>query len=143
MKGRFPPKMQGYDLIVAADGVNSTVRGWHDFGTTVSRLENKFAWYGTTKVFDTLTQTFVENEHGTFNAHHYRHSSRDEHLRRRVRSATWQRAGFAAMGEAETLAYLRKGIRGNMGGHRLVSNNRCGATSRTCATSAGRSETRC
>ena len=35
--------------------------------------------------FPTLTQTFVENEHGTFNAHHYRHSPRDEHLRVRVR----------------------------------------------------------
>ena len=42
---------QGYDLVVAADGVNSTVRGWHDFGTTISRLENKFAWYGTHEGF--------------------------------------------------------------------------------------------
>src|SRR5918999_2890894 len=65
-----------FDLIVAADGVNSTVRGWHDFGTTVGTLTNKFAWYGTPQPFDTLTQTFVQNEHGTFNAHHYRHSSR-------------------------------------------------------------------
>src|SRR5512134_2770830 len=47
----------GYDLIVAADGVNSTTRLWQHFGTSISRLENRFVWYGTTKVFDTLTQT--------------------------------------------------------------------------------------
>ena len=35
-----------FDLIVGADGVNSTVRGWQDFGTTLSHLTNKFAWYG-------------------------------------------------------------------------------------------------
>src|ERR1700741_130329 len=40
-----------YDLIVAADGVNSTTRRWHNFKTSISRLENRFAWYGTTKVF--------------------------------------------------------------------------------------------
>src|SRR5918995_3689099 len=49
-------EVPSYDVVVAADGVNSTIRSWHDFGTSVSRLQNKFAWYGTTKVFDTLTQ---------------------------------------------------------------------------------------
>src|SRR5688572_23993156 len=101
-------EQKGYDLVVAADGVNSTVRGWRDFGTTVCHLENKFAWYGTTKVFDTLTQTFVENEHGTFNAHHYRHSASMSTFVVECDAATWQRAGFASMGEPATLAYLEK-----------------------------------
>ncbi|HEX6155248.1 MAG TPA: FAD-dependent monooxygenase [Burkholderiales bacterium] len=107
----------GYDLIVAADGVNSAVRGWRDFGTSVSRLTNKFAWYGTTSVFDTLTQTFVENRHGSFNAHHYRHSPRMSTFVVECDAATWERAGFAAMDEAATLAYLEKVF-----GHPLVSN---------------------
>ncbi len=113
---------KGYDLVVAADGVNSTVRGWHDFGTTVSRLENKFAWYGTTKLFDTLTQTFVENEHGTFNAHHYRHSGQMSTFVVECDPATWGQAGFASMDEAETLAYCEKLFGRTLGGHRLVSN---------------------
>ena len=112
----------GYDLIVAADGVNSTVRNWHDFGTTVSRLANKFAWYGTTKVFDTLTQTFVENEHGTFNAHHYRHSAQMSTFVVECDPGTWERAGFASMGETETLASCEKIFGKTLGGHRLVSN---------------------
>jgi 2-polyprenyl-6-methoxyphenol hydroxylase-like FAD-dependent oxidoreductase len=113
---------QGYDLVVAADGVNSTVRGWRDFGTTVSRLENKFAWYGTTKVFDTLTQTFVENEHGTFNAHHYRHSSKMSTFVVECDPQTGARAGFAAMDEAQTLRYCERAFEATLAGHRLVSN---------------------
>jgi len=113
---------KGYDLVVAADGVNSTVRGWHDFGTTISRLENKFAWYGTTKVFDTLTQTFIENEHGTFNAHHYRHSAEMSTFVVECDPRTWERAGFASMGEVETLKYCEGAFAATLGGHRLVSN---------------------
>jgi 2-polyprenyl-6-methoxyphenol hydroxylase-like FAD-dependent oxidoreductase len=107
----------GYDLVVAADGVNSTVRTWHDFGTTVSHLTNKFAWYGTPSVFDTLTQTFVVNEHGTFNAHHYRHSPRMSTFVVECDAATWEKAGFASMGEPATTQYLEK-----LFGHRRVSN---------------------
>src|SRR5213076_1935981 len=62
--------LDGYDLVVAADGANSFVRRCYEeqFGTTVVPLKNKFVWYGTSKRFDSLTQTFVETEHGTFNA---------------------------------------------------------------------------
>ncbi len=111
-----------YDLIVAADGVNSVVRGWHDFGTRVSHLTNKFAWYGTTRAFDTLTQTFVANEHGTFNAHHYRHSREMSTFVVECDAGTWERAGFASMNEAQTLAYCEQVFAQALGGHRLVSN---------------------
>jgi 2-polyprenyl-6-methoxyphenol hydroxylase-like FAD-dependent oxidoreductase len=111
-----------FDLVVAADGVNSTTRLWQNFGTSVSRLENKFAWYGTTKVFDTLTQTFVENEHGTFNAHHYRHSPQMSTFVVECDPVTWDRAAFAAMDEAQTLAYCEQVFAATLAGHRLVSN---------------------
>ena len=48
-----------FDLVVAADGANSTIRKTADFGTTVTPLTNKFAWFGTARPFNTLTQTFV------------------------------------------------------------------------------------
>jgi 2-polyprenyl-6-methoxyphenol hydroxylase-like FAD-dependent oxidoreductase len=110
------------DLVVAADGVNSFVRRCADFGTTVEHLTNRFAWYGTTKVFDTLTQTFVENEHGNFNAHHYRHSAKMSTFVVECDATTWQRAGFSAMEEQATLAYLEGVFAQTLGGHRLVSN---------------------
>jgi 2-polyprenyl-6-methoxyphenol hydroxylase-like FAD-dependent oxidoreductase len=108
---------KGCDLVVAADGVNSVVRGWRDFGSTVSHLTNKFAWYGTPSVFDTLTQTFVSNEHGSFNAHHYRHSPKMSTFVVECDAPTWERAGFAGMDEPATIRYLEK-----LFGHRLVSN---------------------
>ena len=117
-------QLQGYDLVVAADGVNSFVRRSHGeaFGTAVSFLRNKFAWYGTTKLFPTLTQTFVSNGHGTFNAHHYRHSVQMSTFVVECDPAIWERAGFAAMDEAATLAYCEGMFADTLGGHRLVSN---------------------
>ncbi len=117
-------QLAGYDLVVAADGVNSFVRQAQDgaFGTTTRQLQNKFAWYGTTKRFETLTQTFVSNADGTFNAHHYRHSAQMSTFVIECDPLTWQRAGFAAMDEAATLAYCERLFAATLDGHRLVSN---------------------
>ncbi|HEY6824338.1 MAG TPA: FAD-dependent monooxygenase, partial [Steroidobacteraceae bacterium] len=111
-----------FDLVVAADGANSTIRKTADFGTTVTALSNKFAWFGTTRAFDTLTQTFVQNEAGAFNAHHYRHSPAMSTFVFECDAATWRRAGFERMGEAETLAYCEGVFADALQGHRLVSN---------------------
>jgi 2-polyprenyl-6-methoxyphenol hydroxylase-like FAD-dependent oxidoreductase len=64
------------DLVVGADGVNSLVRRSNEnrFGASVRLLTNRFAWFGTDKRFETLTQTFIETKAGSFNAHHYRYS---------------------------------------------------------------------
>src|SRR6202790_550990 len=90
-------QLTGYDLIVAADGLNSLVRRSFegDFGTSLSYSPNKFAWYGTTKRFETLSQTFVETELGAFNAHHYRYSASMSTFLVECDVATWQAYGFA------------------------------------------------
>jgi 2-polyprenyl-6-methoxyphenol hydroxylase-like FAD-dependent oxidoreductase len=111
-----------YDLVVGADGANSAVRGWRDFGTIVKPLSNKFAWFGTTKPFDTLTQTFVESEHGTFNAHHYRHAERMSTFVFECDAASWIRAGFEHRSEQETLKYAERLFAETLDGHALVSN---------------------
>jgi 2-polyprenyl-6-methoxyphenol hydroxylase-like FAD-dependent oxidoreductase len=114
--------LRAFDLVVAADGANSTVRKSADFGTTITPLHNKFAWFGTTRVFDTLTQTFVENDAGTFNAHHYRHSPAMSTFVFECDAGTWARAGFERMDEARTLAYCEEVFAATLQGHRLVSN---------------------
>jgi len=117
-------ELQGYDLVVAADGVNSFVRRAHGdaFGTSARNLSNKFGWFGTTRRFETLTQTFVENEDGSFNAHHYRHAPAMSTFVIECDAATWERAGFATMNEADTLQYCEAVFAEVLGGHRLVSN---------------------
>jgi len=120
----FSPRqdLNEFDLVVAADGANSTIRSTAEFGTTVAPLSNKFAWFGTTRVFDTLTQTFVQNEHGTFNAHHYRHSPSMSTFVFECDETTWAKAGFERMGEAGTIAYGEKLFADTLQGHKLVSN---------------------
>ena len=115
-------ELKNHDLVVAADGANSFVRKSGEFGTSVVPLTNKFAWFGTSKVFKTLTQTFVENQHGTFNAHHYRHSPQMSTFVFECDAATWESAGFSAMNEADTLRYCERTFADTLGGHRLVSN---------------------
>ena len=113
---------EGYDLVVGADGANSAVRRSGDFGTRQTQCANKFAWYGTRRPFATLTQTFVENEHGTFNAHHYRHAPHMSTFVTECDPATWQRAGFAHLGERETMDYLERVFADTLAGEPLVSN---------------------
>ena len=114
--------LRAFDLVVAADGANSTMRKSADFGTTITPLSNKFAWFGTTRVFETLTQTFVQNEAGTFNAHHYRHSPSMSTFVFECDAATWARAGFERMDEAQALQYCERVFADALQGHRLVSN---------------------
>lgn len=116
--------LEGYDLVVAADGANSFVRRSYEdrFGTRIENLKNKFVWYGTTKRFESLTQTFIETEHGTFNAHHYRYSPELSTFIVECDPATWKNAGFESMDEAETKAFCERIFSDTLDGHPLVTN---------------------
>lgn len=117
-------RLDGYDLIVAADGLNSIVRRAfeREFGTTVSHSSNKFAWYGTTKTFATLSQTFVTAERGNFNAHHYRYSPSMSTFLVECDAATWQAYGFEHMSIEESQAVCEQVFSDTLDGHRLISN---------------------
>ena len=117
-------QLTGYDLIVAADGLNSFVRRSfeRDFGTAVSHSSNKFAWYGTTKRFETLSQTFVETELGAFNAHHYRYAPDMSTFLVECDMATWQAYGFADKTAEHSQAICERVFSATLGGHPLLSN---------------------
>jgi len=117
-------ELKGYDLIVAADGLNSLVRRSFegDFGTSVSYSANKFAWYGTSKRFETLSQTFVETDLGAFNAHHYRYSPDMSTFLVECDRATWQRYGFAGKRAEESRAICETVFANTLDGQPLVSN---------------------
>jgi 2-polyprenyl-6-methoxyphenol hydroxylase-like FAD-dependent oxidoreductase len=117
-------QLTGYDLIVGADGLNSLVRRSFegDFGTSISYSANKFAWYGTTRRFGTLSQTFVETELGAFNAHHYRYSPDMSTFLVECDRATWQRYGFADKTVEESKAICEQVFAPTLDGHPLVSN---------------------
>src|SRR5690242_8579164 len=56
------------DLLVGADGVNSTVRQKFaaEFKPNLSMRPNKYIWYGTNQLFHGLTLTFHESSAGVF-----------------------------------------------------------------------------
>ena len=117
-------QLTGYDLIVAADGLNSLVRRSFegDFGTSVSYSANKFAWYGTSKRFETLSQTFVETDLGAFNAHHYRYAPGMITFLVECDRATWQAYGFADRTVEESKAVCEQVFAKTLDGHPLLSN---------------------
>ena len=117
-------QLTGYDLIVAADGLNSIVRRSfeREFGASISHSANKFAWYGTTKRFETLSQTFVATEFGAFNAHHYRYSPDMSTFLVECDPATWQAYGFADKTIEQSQAICERVFAATLDGHLLVSN---------------------
>ncbi len=118
------PDPAAYDLVVAADGVNSLIRNAYPdaFGTTVAPVANKFVWYGTTREFATLTQTFVAAPAGTFNAHHYRYAPGMSTFLAECDPQTWQRGGFAAMTEDQSRQACEAIFADTLQGHALVTN---------------------
>jgi 2-polyprenyl-6-methoxyphenol hydroxylase-like FAD-dependent oxidoreductase len=113
------------DLIVGADGVNSLVRRSlaDEFGATVTHLTNRFAWFGTSQTYDTLTQTFRHTPIGDFNAHHYRYAPGRSTFIVEVDEATFVRAGFERLADAESRGVCQKVFADALAGHPLISNN--------------------
>jgi 2-polyprenyl-6-methoxyphenol hydroxylase-like FAD-dependent oxidoreductase len=118
-------ELSDFDLVVGADGVNSLVRKTHAeaFGASVDYLSNRFAWFGTRKRFETLTQTFVDSQFGAFNAHHYRYEADKSTFIVETDAATFARAGFAAMSEADSRALCERVFADALDGESLISNN--------------------
>ncbi|MFJ8980827.1 FAD-dependent monooxygenase [Streptomyces sp. NPDC102282] len=62
-----------YDLVVAADGVNSSTREAHreEFGTEGGTRGSRYLWLGTDRTFTALTFAVAETEFGPMHAHAY------------------------------------------------------------------------
>jgi 2-polyprenyl-6-methoxyphenol hydroxylase-like FAD-dependent oxidoreductase len=115
----------GADLIVGADGVNSLVRQTfaREFGANVAMMNNRFAWFGTSRLFDTLTQTFRHTPIGDFNAHHYRYAPHRSTFIVETDESTFARAGFDCMDGGDARALCEKVFADALVGARLISNN--------------------
>jgi anthraniloyl-CoA monooxygenase len=62
------------DLIVAADGVNSTLRSRYGFEPRLDRRKATYAWFGTDHVFDAFTFLIAQTERGVVQVHAYPYS---------------------------------------------------------------------
>ena len=112
-----PEDFPDADLIVAADGINSTIRTRSEahFQPHTDLRPNRFAWMGSTRPFDAFTFFFKERPEGIFIAHCYQYEPGRQHLgvgngARNIRS---RRAGPRDRGGVRAVhgARLRRGTR--------------------------------
>jgi anthraniloyl-CoA monooxygenase len=114
-----------YDLVVAADGLNSRTRGEFAeiFKPAIDTRRNKFVWLGTHQKFDdAFTFIFEETEHGWIWAHAYQFDADTATFIVECSEATWQKFGFGTMSQDESCRTCERIFANHLGGHRLMSN---------------------
>src|SRR5262249_9798529 len=112
------------DLVVAADGANSTVRQLlRDRVTTAIDLRpNRFVWLGTSKPFPAFTFYFKRSEHGLWRVHAYQYAPGRSTFIVECRETTWRAARMQTATEQETAAFLESLFADELAGHRLITN---------------------
>ena len=112
------------DLVLAADGVNSTLRARlaEHVRPTIDWRPNRFVWLGTTYPFRAFTFIFKATEHGLWRVHAYRYDDRHATFILETTEATWRRAGLDQASEADTVAFAERLFAEELGGHRLLAN---------------------
>jgi len=118
------PAIRSADLILGADGVNSTVRTLlaDRFGPRLDWRPNRFVWLGTTKELPAFTFWFRENEHGLWRVHAYQFGPGASTFIVECTEATWRAAGMDTASEEETLRHCEALFAEELGGHRLIPN---------------------
>ena len=118
-------QLGGYDLLIAADGLNSVARKAYVeyFKPAIEYGKARYIWLGANKVLDAFTFIFCENEHGLFQIHAYPYSGTSSTFLVECDEATWLSAGLDTSNEAESLAYCQRLLTEHLDGAKLLSNN--------------------
>jgi anthraniloyl-CoA monooxygenase len=113
-----------FDLIVAADGINSMVRtaNAEKFGVDIDTKRNKFSWLGTTKLFDAFAFIFEKTDHGWIWAHAYRFDATHSTFIVECSPETWEGLGLDKMEQADSIAFCEKIFALHLDGHPLITN---------------------
>ena len=123
-----------YDLVLAADGLNSAVRArFADvFRPSLDVRKSKYMWLGTDLVFEAFKFFVKDTEHGVMQIHGYPYSDEGSTFIVEMHEDVWRRAGFDATehqvfrpGESDEAAV--DAIRGifaeELEGHEVLVNN--------------------
>ncbi|HKX79249.1 MAG TPA: bifunctional salicylyl-CoA 5-hydroxylase/oxidoreductase [Novosphingobium sp.] len=113
-----------FDLIVAADGVNSQIRTAHEdrFGVDIQVRRNRFCWLGTTKLFDAFAFIFEQTEAGWVWAHAYRFDETHSTFIVECSPETWAGLGLDTMEQADSVTFCERLFARHLDGHPLISN---------------------
>lgn len=119
--------VKGFDLVVAADGINSKVRQHfeHIFKPDIDVRACKFVWLGTHQKFnDAFTFIFERTEHGWVWAHAYQFDNDTATFIVECSEATWNAFGFGSMNQDESIAVCERIFADHLDGHALMTNAR-------------------
>jgi anthraniloyl-CoA monooxygenase len=112
------------DLVVAADGVNSTVRRLlkPQLRPSLDVHRSKFVWFGTDLPLDAFTFIFRTTPHGIFQVHAYPFDADTSTFIVETTEDTWRAAGLDQAGESESIAFCQDLFAPELDGHKLLSN---------------------
>ncbi|MGL4496463.1 MAG: bifunctional salicylyl-CoA 5-hydroxylase/oxidoreductase, partial [Beijerinckiaceae bacterium] len=116
-----------YDLVVAADGINSRVRAAHAdvFKPDIDVRACKYIWLGTHQKFnDAFTFIFEHTPQGWIWVHAYQFDKDTATFIVECTEETWRNFGFDSMSQDETIAACERIFAKYLGGHKLMTNAR-------------------
>ncbi|OLF12947.1 hypothetical protein BLA60_06760 [Actinophytocola xinjiangensis] len=112
----------GADLVVGADGLNSTVRAAHeqDFGPAIEQGSFWYGWFGVEVTAPTFAYIFVDTEWGLFQAYVYPSGQSWSSLIFYVSEETWQSSGMSTMDVEETMRFCERVFADHLDGRPIM-----------------------
>ncbi len=116
--------LKDQDLILAADGISSTLRTKYQkkFGTTIELKNNRFLWCGSTKPLPAFSYFFKSTKHGAFCAHTYQYEKGHSTWIFECSQQTFDNAGFTVTDEKDSASRLESIYQEELDGHKLITN---------------------
>jgi anthraniloyl-CoA monooxygenase len=127
-----------YDLVIAADGANSSVRRElaEPFGPTIETRRCKYMWLGTDLVFDAFKFFIEQTPHGVMQIHGYPYDATGSTFIVEMHEGVWRAAGFGELAarldagrpppgasDEASIARIRELFGGILRGHAVHANN--------------------
>jgi len=123
-----------YDLVLAADGLSSTVRARYAevFRPTLDRRRNKYIWFGTDLVFEAFQFFVKQTEWGTMQIHGYPYSDSGSTFIVEMHEDVWRRAGLdrteheifpPGVSDQHAVRRIQEIFAEELQGHEILTNN--------------------
>ena len=123
-----------YDLVVAADGLNSTIRTKYAdaFRPDLERRSSKYIWFGTDLVFEAFQFFVKQTEWGTMQIHGYPFSDQGSTFIVEMHEDVWRRAGLdetehasfpPGVSDQYAVERIKEIFAEELQGHQILTNN--------------------